>query len=39
MKSMGLEGDTILLIGSGFVNIIQFLAVLPAILYIDRLGG
>jgi hypothetical protein len=38
MKSMGLEGDTILLVGSGFVNIVQFLAVLPAIIYIDHLG-
>ncbi|KDQ11998.1 hypothetical protein BOTBODRAFT_113556, partial [Botryobasidium botryosum FD-172 SS1] len=38
MASMGLEGDTILLIGSGFINIVQFLFVVPAIMLIDRWG-
>ncbi|TDL13683.1 general substrate transporter [Rickenella mellea] len=38
MYSLGLRGDTITLLGSGGVGIVQFLAVLPAILYIDRLG-
>ena len=38
MASMGLEGDTVLLIGSGFINIVQFLFVIPAILLIDRWG-
>lgn len=38
MHSMGLEGATVELISSGFVSIVQLLAVVPAILYIDRLG-
>ncbi|KAF8317607.1 general substrate transporter [Clavulina sp. PMI_390] len=38
MRSMGLQGDTVMLVSSGFVNITQFLAVIPAIVFIDRLG-
>jgi hypothetical protein len=38
MRSMGMQGDTVMLISSGFVSIMQFLAVIPAIIYIDRLG-
>lgn len=38
MERIGLEGDTAKLIGSGGVGIVQFLAVIPAIMYIDRLG-
>jgi Sugar (and other) transporter len=39
MRSMGVRGDTVMLISSGFVSIMQFLSVIPAIIYIDRLGG
>jgi hypothetical protein len=38
VKSIGLRGDTVTLIVSGGIGIIQFLAVLPAIIYIDRWG-
>lgn len=38
MRNLGLTGDTVMLVSSGFVNIVQFLAVVPAILYIDSLG-
>ncbi|KAJ2912167.1 hypothetical protein MD484_g8244, partial [Candolleomyces efflorescens] len=38
VQSIGLEGDTVSLLVSGGIGIVQFLAVLPAILYIDRLG-
>jgi hypothetical protein len=38
MTRIGLEGETTELVGSGFVNIIQLLAAIPAIMYIDRLG-
>lgn len=38
MRSLGLQGDTISLLVSGGVGVVQFLAVLPAILYIDRVG-
>ncbi|KAF9515364.1 hypothetical protein BS47DRAFT_1372035 [Hydnum rufescens UP504] len=38
MRSMGVRGDTVMLISSGFVSIMQFLSVIPAIIYIDRLG-
>ena len=38
MASLGLTGDTIILVSSGFVNIMQFVAVTPAILFIDHLG-
>lgn len=33
-----MQGDTVMLVSSGFVNITQFIAVIPAIIYIDRLG-
>lgn len=38
MRRIGLEGESAELWGSGVIGIVQFLAVLPAILYIDRLG-
>ncbi|KAJ2935042.1 hypothetical protein H1R20_g2028, partial [Candolleomyces eurysporus] len=38
VQSIGLKGDTISLLVSGGIGIVQFLAVLPAILYIDKLG-
>ena len=38
MRRLGLEGESAELWGSGVIGIVQFLAVLPTILYIDRLG-
>ena len=38
-NSIGMRGDTVILVSSGFVNITQFFAVIPAIILIDRLGG
>lgn len=38
VHSVGMRGDTVTLIVSGGIGIVQFLAVLPAIVYIDRLG-
>ena len=38
MERIGLGGDTAELIGSGGVGIVQFLAAIPAVMYIDRLG-
>jgi len=38
MRSLGLNGNTVNLLVAGGVNIVQFLAVFPAILYIDRWG-
>ncbi|KAF6761513.1 monosaccharide transporter [Ephemerocybe angulata] len=38
VQSIGLKGDTVSLLVSGGIGIVQFLAVLPAIVYIDRLG-
>lgn len=38
MRNLGLNGGTINLLVAGGINIIQFLAVIPAILYIDRWG-
>lgn len=38
MRSLGFNGNTVNLMVAGGVNIVQFLAVLPAILYIDRWG-
>lgn len=37
MKAMGLTGDTELIL-SGFINVVQFIAVIPAIMYLDSLG-
>jgi hypothetical protein len=39
MRSLGFNGHTVNLLVAGGINIVQFLAVLPAILYIDKLGG
>ena len=38
VHSIGLRGDTVTLLVSGGISVVQFLAVLPAILFIDRLG-
>lgn len=38
VRSIGLEGDLVTLLVSGGIGIVQFLAVIPAILYLDRLG-
>ncbi|KAJ7072993.1 general substrate transporter [Mycena amicta] len=38
VRSIGLQGDTISLIVSGGIGIVQFVAVAPAVVYIDRLG-
>ncbi|KAI0774810.1 general substrate transporter [Trametes elegans] len=38
MRSLGLQGDAVTLMSSGGIGIVQFLAVLPAIAFIDRLG-
>ncbi|KAF5355074.1 hypothetical protein D9756_005752 [Leucocoprinus leucothites] len=38
VRSIGLSGDTVSLLVSGGIGIVQFLAVFPAILYIDRVG-
>ena len=38
MRSLGLQGDSVTLMSAGGVGIVQFLAVLPAIAFIDRLG-
>ncbi|KAH0588550.1 hypothetical protein H2248_004380 [Termitomyces sp. 'cryptogamus'] len=37
-RSIGLRGDTSTLLVSGGIGIVQFLAVIPTILYIDRAG-
>ncbi|KAF8588878.1 MFS monosaccharide transporter [Ramaria rubella] len=37
IQRIGFNGDSAILIGSGFINIAQFVAVIPTILYIDRL--
>ncbi|KAJ7175065.1 MFS monosaccharide transporter [Mycena crocata] len=38
VRSIGLQGDTVGLIVSGGIGIVQFLAVGPAVVWIDRLG-
>ncbi|CCM06248.1 uncharacterized protein FIBRA_08497 [Fibroporia radiculosa] len=38
MHSIGLQGDIVTLMVSGGIGIVQFLAVLPAIIFIDRSG-
>ncbi|KAI0045874.1 hypothetical protein FA95DRAFT_1560753 [Auriscalpium vulgare] len=38
MRSLGLNGTTVNLLVAGGVNIVQFFAVFPAILYIDKWG-
>ena len=39
MRSLGLNGNTVNLLVAGGVNVVQFLAVFPSILYIDKWGG
>jgi hypothetical protein len=38
VQSIGLNADTVGLVVSGGIGVVMFLAVVPAILYIDRLG-
>ena len=38
LLAIGLKGDTVTLLVAGGVGIVQALAVLPVILFIDRLG-
>ncbi|KAI0359557.1 general substrate transporter [Trametes cingulata] len=38
MRSLGMQGDAVTLMSAGGIGIVQFLAVLPAIVFIDRLG-
>ena len=38
MHSLGLQGDAVTLMTAGGIGIVQFLAVFPAIIFIDRLG-
>ncbi|KAJ7689195.1 general substrate transporter [Mycena rosella] len=38
VRSIGLQGETVGLIVSGGIGIVQFLAVAPAVIWIDRLG-
>ena len=38
MHSIGLQGDTVELVCSGGIGIAQFIASVPAIIWIDRLG-
>ena len=38
IQDIGLKGDTVSLVVSGGIGIVQFIAVLPAISYIDRVG-
>jgi MFS family permease len=37
-KQLGLEGNTTSLLATGVVGIVMFLATIPAVLYIDRVG-
>lgn len=38
MREIGLQGDSVTLLVAGGIGIVQFLAVFPTIIYIDRLG-
>lgn len=38
VRSVGLRGDTVTLLVSGGIGIVQLIAVLPAIVWIDRIG-
>jgi hypothetical protein len=38
VRSIGLRGNTVTLVASGGIGVVQFVAVVPAILFIDRLG-
>ncbi|ATZ54559.1 hypothetical protein BCIN_10g05530 [Botrytis cinerea B05.10] len=37
-KSLGLSGNTVSLLATGVVGIVMFLATIPSVLYIDKLG-
>ena len=37
-QSLGLTGNTISLLATGVVGIVMFIATLPAVLYIDKIG-
>jgi len=39
VESIGMRGDTVTLLVSGGIGIVQFLAVFPAIIFLDRWGG
>ncbi len=39
MRDLGFNGSTVNLLVAGGINIVQFIAVIPAILYIDQWGG
>ena len=38
MGELGLQGDSVTLMVSGGIGVVQFVAVLPVIIFIDRLG-
>jgi hypothetical protein len=38
VESIGMRGDTITLLVSGGIGIVQFLAVIPAIIFLDQWG-
>lgn len=38
MHSIGLEGDTVSLVMSGFINVMQLIAVIPAFFLLDSIG-
>ncbi|EJF56849.1 MFS general substrate transporter [Dichomitus squalens LYAD-421 SS1] len=38
MHSLGLQGDAVTLMSAGGIGVVQFIAVFPAIVFIDRLG-
>lgn len=38
MARIGLEGDSVSLIMSGFINIVQLVAVIPAMFLLDSVG-
>lgn len=38
VESIGMRGDTVTLLVSGGIGIVQFLAVFPAIIFLDRWG-
>lgn len=38
MGELGLQGDRVTLMVSGGIGVVQFVAVLPVIIFIDRLG-
>ena len=36
--SLGLSGNTVSLLASGGIGVVQFLAVIPALIYLDKWG-